>query len=103
MAQSQSIIEFPSKLTEKEVGRSGIAALQELRERRHRSDSEPVADMEKLEQEMHALFVAEEHEALGPDLHGWISMSVQLRSAELFFGRWSDAERPTLARLDRSR
>ena len=42
--------------------------MQAFLESRRRSDGNPVEDMEKFEQEMHALFVAAEREALGVEL-----------------------------------
>lgn len=68
MAESHAVIELPRRQTEKGGYLPGISALQAFLEHRHRSDSEPVEDMEKFEQEMHALFVAAECEALGVEL-----------------------------------
>jgi hypothetical protein len=67
--QLHAVVEFPRQEMEKGGETSGIAVLQAfLEERRRRPDSELVEDLEKFEEQLHALFVAAEREALGVEL-----------------------------------
>lgn len=68
MRQSHAVVEIPSLESKKNAQPSRVDELLTFLERRRRPGNAPVEDMEEFEQELHALFVAAECEALDIEL-----------------------------------